>query len=206
VTRIIAGAAGGRRLSTPAGQGTRPTSDRVREAVFSTLESALARWAGVRFLDLYAGSGAVGLEAISRGAAHATLVEQHRRAAMLARRNAQALGMTGVEVLVARAETFARRTHEPQATGPQATVPPTTGPQARDCYDVAFLDPPYTLAGETVTALLADLVEHAWLCPGAVVVVERSARDADLRWPAQIEGERAKRYGETVVWYGRHAR
>ncbi|MDQ4084441.1 MAG: 16S rRNA (guanine(966)-N(2))-methyltransferase RsmD [Actinomycetota bacterium] len=187
MTRIIAGSAGGRRLSTPAGEATRPTADRVREAVFSALESAVGSWSGIRFLDLFAGSGAVGLEAVSRGAAHATLVEQHRRAAGIARRNADALGLSGVDVVTARAESFVRRTT------------PTAG---AECYHVVFADPPYILPGTAVTALLADLVEHGWLCEGAVVVVERSARDADLTWPEGLAGDRAKRYGETVVWYG----
>lgn len=192
MTRIIAGSAGGRRLSTPPGDGTRPTADRVREAVFSALESSLGTLAGTRFLDLYAGSGAIGLEAMSRGAQHATLVEQHRRAASVARRNARELGFEGVDVVTVRAETFVRR------AGDDAD-------QRRDarCYDVVFLDPPYTMPGQAVTGLLADLVTHGWLCEDAVVVVERSARDADLVWPDGLEADRARRYGETQVWYGR---
>jgi 16S rRNA (guanine966-N2)-methyltransferase len=186
VTRIIAGIAGGRRLATPPGEGTRPTTDRVREAVFSTLESAFGSLTGLRFLDLFAGSGAVGLEAVSRGAAHATLVEQHRRSAGVIRDNARTLGFAHVDVVSARAETFVRRSSEDAG-----------------CYEVAFLDPPYTMPGDAVSALLADLVEHRWLCPDAVVVVERSAREADLLWPRGIRGDRARRYGETVVWYGR---
>ncbi len=184
MTRIIAGSAGGRRLSTPSGDATRPTSDRVREAVFSALESSIGSWAGVRFLDLYAGSGAVGLEAVSRGAAHATLVEQHRRAAGIARRNAQTLALPGIDVVTARAETFLHRADH-------------------DCFHVVFADPPYTLEGAAVTDLLTRLVEHGWLCEQAVVAVERASRDEDLRWPEGIRGERARRYGETVVWYGR---
>jgi 16S rRNA (guanine966-N2)-methyltransferase len=183
VTRIIAGSAGGRRLATPTGESTRPTSDRVREAVFSALESTLGSWAGVRFLDLFAGSGAVGLEAVSRGATRATLVEQHRRAAGLARRNARTLGFSGVEVVTARAEAFVLR-------------------PAHECFHVVFADPPYTLEGNVVTDLLTHLVAHGWLCEQAVVVVERSARGADLRWPEGIFGDRVKRYGETAVWYG----
>jgi 16S rRNA (guanine966-N2)-methyltransferase len=184
VTRIIAGAARGRRLATPPGDATRPTADRVREAVFSTLESAVGSWAGLRFLDLFAGSGAVGLEAVSRGAAHATLVEQHRRTAAVALGNARTLGFSTVEVVAGRAEAVVR--HPPAHR-----------------YDVAFLDPPYTLAGDVVTALLADLVEHGWLQRDAVVVVERSTRDTGLAWPSGIAEDRAKRYGETTVWYGR---
>jgi len=183
VTRIIAGSAGGRRLSTPSGEATRPTADRVREAVFSALESSLGSWAGVRFLDLFAGSGAVGLEAVSRGAAHATLVEQHRRAAGVARRNAHTLGLSGVEVVTARAEAFLLR-------------------PAHECFQVVFADPPYTLRGAAVTDLLSSLVAHGWLCADAVVVVERSARDEDLRWPEGLRADRVRRYGETAVWYG----
>jgi 16S rRNA (guanine966-N2)-methyltransferase len=189
VTRIIAGSAGGRRLTTPPGDATRPTSDRVREAVFSALESAFGSWAGLRFLDLFAGSGAVGLEAVSRGAAHATLVEQHRRAAGVARSNAKALGFAGVEVVQARAEAFVRRAH---ASGEHA-----------GCFDVAFVDPPYTMPTDAVSGLLADLVAHGWLCPGAVVVVERSSRAAEPAWPEGLVALRSRRYGETVVWYGR---
>jgi 16S rRNA (guanine966-N2)-methyltransferase len=190
VTRIIAGSVGGRRLSTPRGEATRPTSDRVREAVFSTLESAFGSWAGVCFLDLFAGSGAVGLEAVSRGAAHATLVEQHPRTAATARRNARTLDLTAVDVVVSRADAFVR-------AGPGAAG---TG---CDCYHVAFLDPPYTLPGPDVSALLASLVEHRRLCRDAVVVVERAARDDDLAWPHGLSADRVRRYGETVVWYGR---
>lgn len=194
MTRIIAGAARGRRLSTPSGEATRPTSDRVREGVFSTLESTLGSWAGVQVLDLFAGSGAVGLEAVSRGAAHATLVEQHRKTAGVARGNAEALGFGQVDVVVSRAEAFVRRS-------PDARTASDAG--GHGCYDVVFLDPPYTLAGGAVTALLAGLVEHRRLCPGAVVAVERSARDPALQWPDGLHGDRARRYGETVVWYGR---
>jgi 16S rRNA (guanine966-N2)-methyltransferase len=193
VTRIIGGSVGGRRLATPPGDGTRPTTDRVREAVFSALESALGSLVGVRFLDLFAGSGAVGLEAVSRGAAHATLVEHHRRAAGVARRNARTLGLADVDVVVARAETFLPRDRA-HASAPDGT---------HGCYDVVYVDPPYQLAGDAVTDLLALLVEHGWLGDDAVVAVERSVRDPDLRWPPGLRAQRHRRYGETVVWYGR---
>jgi 16S rRNA (guanine966-N2)-methyltransferase len=192
VTRIIAGSVGGRRLRTPPGEAVRPTTDRVREALFSTLESAFGSWAGICFLDLFAGSGAVGLEAVSRGAAHATLVEQRPRAAATARGNARALGLASVDVVVSRAEAFVRA-----GTG----APGVAG--CCDCYHVAFLDPPYTMPGHDVTALLAALVEHRRLCREATVVVERSVRDEDLAWPRGLSADRARRYGETVVWYGR---
>jgi 16S rRNA (guanine966-N2)-methyltransferase len=189
VTRIIAGSAGGRRLRTPPGEATRPTSDRVREALFSTLGAAFGSWDGVCFLDLFAGSGAAGLEAVSRGAAHATLVEQHPRTAATARSNARDLGLTAVDVVVSRADAFVRAAAVDAAAG-------------CGCYHVAFLDPPYSMPGPDVTALLAALVEHRRLCRGAIVAVERSQRDADLAWPPGLVADRARRYGETVVWYG----
>ncbi|MGH3354983.1 MAG: 16S rRNA (guanine(966)-N(2))-methyltransferase RsmD [Nocardioidaceae bacterium] len=183
MTRIIAGTAGGRRLTTPPGDATRPTTDRVREAVFSSLESTLRTWAGRRFLDLYAGSGAVGLEALSRGAAHATLVEKHAKAAALAQENARRLQFSAAEIVVAAAERYVRQPPE-------------------EPYDVVFLDPPYTLATSAVGDLLGLLADRGWLAPGGLVAVERSSRDEEPAWPDGISPDRAKRYGETVVWYG----
>jgi 16S rRNA (guanine966-N2)-methyltransferase len=186
VTRIIGGSAGGRRIATPRGAATRPTSDRVREALFSAVESWCGSLHGLRFLDLYAGSGAVGLEAWSRGAGVVTLVEQDRRTAALIADNARTLGVPRAEVVSASVASTLRRT---------PTAP----------YDVAFLDPPYPLADEQVAGDLAALTAHAWLVPGALVVVERSARSPEPAWPAGFERAREKRYGETVLWYGHAA-
>lgn len=187
MTRIISGTAGGRRLETPGGQQTRPTSDRVREALFSTIES----WGGslddLRFLDLYAGSGAVGLEARSRGAATVTLVEQDRGTAALINDNIRTLGFTDTQVIAASvASVLARGTGTP--------------------YDVVFLDPPYPLADVEVEEALTLLVAHQWLADDALVVVERGKRASSQRWPDGVEGWREKRYGETVLRYGRAAR
>ena len=104
MTRVIAGTAGGRRLAVPPGNGTRPTSDRAREGLFSSWQSLLGTFDGVRVADLYAGSGAVGLEALSRGAAHALLVESDARAARTIRDNVRALGLPGAEVRAGKAE------------------------------------------------------------------------------------------------------
>src|SRR3954471_1244763 len=120
MTRIIGGTAGGRRIKAPAGDSTRPTSDRVREALFSAIDSELGSIAGLRFLDVYAGSGAVGLEARSRGAGIVTMIEHDRRTAALIRQNAKALAFTGVEVLVSTA-------------GRALTQPP------RAPYDIVFV-------------------------------------------------------------------
>jgi 16S rRNA (guanine966-N2)-methyltransferase len=186
MTRIIGGAAGGRRIATPKGDSTRPTSDRVREALFSAIEAWCGSLQGLRFLDLYAGSGAVGLEAWSRGAGVVTLAEQDRRTAALIRTNATTLGFTTADVRVGSvAGTLAR---------------PPAAP-----YDVVFSDPPYPLADDAVAADLAALVEHGWLVPDAMVVVERSARSPAPRWPEGVVDVRSRRYGETVLWYGHAA-
>jgi 16S rRNA (guanine966-N2)-methyltransferase len=182
MTRIIAGSARGRRLRTPVGDHTRPTTDRVREALFSALEASLGSLQGLRFLDLYAGSGAVGLEAMSRGAGVATLVESDRRTAKLVRANADALDFRRAEVVdlaVARA----------------VAQPP------RAPYDVVFLDPPYATASADVEEVLRQLVEQGWLAHGAVVVVERSARDPEPTWPRGIVADRSKSYGDTALWW-----
>ena len=186
MTRIIGGAAGGRRIATPRGDATRPTSDRVREALFSAIEAWCGSLHELRFLDLYAGSGAVGLEARSRGAATVTLVEQDRRTATLIRSNAASLGFAAVDV---RAATVAGTLARPPAAP----------------YDVAFLDPPYSLADAAVGSDLAALAGNGWLVPDALVVVERSSRSPEPDWPDGLVDRRSKRYGETVLWYGHAA-
>lgn len=186
MTRIIGGTAGGRRINAPRGASTRPTSDRVREALFSAVESWCGSLHGLRFLDLYAGSGAVGLEAWSRGAGVVTLVEQDRRTATLIAENARALGFAKADVVAGAVSGTLRRT---------PTAP----------YDVAFLDPPYPLGEPAVAEDLHALVSHGWLVPGALVVVERSARSPEPAWPASITDIRQKKYGETVLWYGHAA-
>jgi 16S rRNA (guanine966-N2)-methyltransferase len=186
VSRIIGGVAGGRRIATPSGQHTRPTTDRVREALFSSVEAWCGSLQGLRFLDLYAGSGAVGLEAWSRGAEVVTLVESDRRTAGLIGDNARTLGSAGVDVVAGSVQTTLGR--------------PPAAP-----YDVVFLDPPYPLGEDAVAADLRALHEHGWLVPGAMVVVERSSRTPEPRWPAGVEGTRRKRYGETTLWYGHAA-
>ncbi|WP_067440924.1 16S rRNA (guanine(966)-N(2))-methyltransferase RsmD [Nocardioides jensenii] len=186
MTRIIGGTAGGRRLETPHGQATRPTSDRVREALFSAIESAEGSLHGLRFLDLYAGSGAVGLEARSRGASAVTLVEHDRRTATLIGGNARTLGFTQVEVIA-------------------ASVAATLHRQPSAPFDVVFADPPYPQPDDEVEHMLELLVTHGWLAPGALVVVERGTRGSSHRWPDGIEPWRDKRYGETVLRYGHAA-
>lgn len=180
MTRIIAGTAGGRRLAVPP-RGTRPTSDRVREALFSALEHDPGL-GGAAVLDLCAGSGALGLEALSRGAGHALLVESDRRAAGVLRRNVADLGLPGAEVRAA----------------PAAAVLGAPAPRA---YDVVLVDPPYDVPDAEVAGWLAAARAHGWLVDGAVVVVERRSGTA-FPWPAPLEGVRERRYGDTVLHIG----
>ena len=183
---MIAGEAGGRRLAVPDGRDTRPTSDRAREGLFATIVSITGSLAGARVLDLYAGSGAVGLEALSRGAGHVLLVESGARAGRVIRANIEAIGLPGAEVVADRVERVLTR-----------------GPDHGGRYDVVFADPPYALPGGEVTAMLTALAAHDWLAPGALVIVERATRSGPLSWPAAFAADRARRYGEATFWYGR---
>lgn len=183
MTRIIAGFAGSLSLQVPR-SGTRPTSDRVREAIFSALESRDAI-DGAAVLDLYAGSGALGLEAVSRGAAEAVLVERAKPAADVCRRNADAVRRA--------ARGHAARTSVVQRPV-AAYLEGAHGP-----FDVVFIDPPYEL---TENALARDLELLAPLLrDGAVVMVERSSRSPEPEWPAGIAPERRRAYGETTLWW-----
>ena len=175
MTRIIAGTHRGRRLAVPAGPGTRPTADRAREGLFSSLQS-LVDLEGARFLDLYAGSGALGLEALSRGAARATLVEREERALVALRANAATLALPA-EVVALPVEHFLAGESEP--------------------YDVVALDPPYDLDVDPVLELVLS-----WVAPDGVVAVERRTRGPAPTWPAGLSAVRSRRYGEATLWYG----
>jgi 16S rRNA (guanine966-N2)-methyltransferase len=187
MTRVIAGTAGGRRLAVPPGRSTRPTSDRTREGLFATVGSVLGPLDGARVLDLYAGSGAVGLEALSRGAAHALLVESDARAARTIRENIASLGLPGASLRAEKAERVVSR------------------PCEAEPYDLVFADPPYALTDAAVTRVLEALRDNGWLAEGALVAVERESRGNDLVWPQGFEEDRVRRYGEASVWYGRAA-
>ena len=193
MTRIVAGQAGGRRLAVPP-SGTRPTSDRAREALFSSLESSLGGLQGVRMLDIYAGSGAVGLEAWSRGAAHVVLVESAAAAVKVLRtnvtslRDARGVG-TGapvgkIEVLPIKAEKAAA---ELSASG----------------FDVVFADPPYDLPAVQVAGVLATLAQRRVPRAGAVIVVERATRDR-WTWPLGYAATHDRKYGDATLHYGRY--
>lgn len=169
------------RLATPAGSGTRPTSDRVREALFSRLEH-LEVLLGARVVDLYAGSGALGLEAASRGASTVLLVESDKAAAKVTTQNAGALGIPGITVR-------------------HATVQRVLSVGPAEPQTLVFLDPPYELGEEALAADLGALVDQRWLDPEALVVVERSSRSPEPAWPQELELEGERRYGETKIWF-----
>jgi 16S rRNA (guanine966-N2)-methyltransferase len=182
MTRIIAGAMGGRRIAVPP-SGTRPTSDRVREALFSALDADHAL-VGASVLDLCAGSGALGLEALSRGAGHALFVESDRRAGATLRRNIADLCLGQLaEVRV-------------------ATVASVLGDRAPRAYHVLLADPPYAMPGTEVTEWLVAAVGNGWLAEGATVVVERPARSGGFEWPPSVESRRNRGYGDTVLHVG----
>jgi len=189
VPRIIAGAAGGRRLAVPGGRATRPTSDRAREGLFSAVLAALGTLDEAAVLDLYAGSGAVGLEALSRGAGDVLLIESDPGAVQVIRRNIASVGLDGAEVVQDRVARALRR-------GP---------PAAGRARDLVFADPPYSASDDELRDTLALLAANGWLAPGALVVVERDARSGPPPWPAGYAADRSRRYGETVLWYGRAA-
>jgi 16S rRNA (guanine966-N2)-methyltransferase len=185
VTRIIAGTAGGRRLSVPPGRGTRPTADRAREGLFATILALRGPLDGARVLDLYAGSGAVGLEALSRGASDVLLVESDARAARVIRGNIEALRLPGARLLGDRVERVLAR-----------------GPGDHPPRDVVFADPPFAATAADVERMLAALRNRGWLAPGALVVVERATRSGPVTWPAGYTGERSRGYGAATFWYG----
>ena len=180
--RVIAGRARGRRLVAPAGAAARPTTDRVKESVFAALGDARLRGAVV--LDLYAGSGALAIEALSRGATQAVLVDRERAALEVIARNLDATGLaTHARVQRGAAEGFLRR------------VPPAEAP-----FDLVFLDPPYEQPVAELETVLAGLSRPGWLASAATVVVERGARGADHpAWPEGWATTWERSYGDTLV-------
>lgn len=183
MSRIVAGRFGGRVLATVSGSATRPTSARVREAVFGRLDH-LGVIEDARVLDLYAGSGALGLEAISRGASDAVLVDKARSALVCARRNVTSLGVgESVQVLPVAVRTFLSGDPRP--------------------FDLVLLDPPYELPEATLAADLGQLT--GWLSADAVVVVERATRTGEPRWPDGLVRVDRRGYGDTTVWFAEPA-
>ncbi len=183
--RIIAGIARGRRLAAPRGTATRPTSDRAREGLFATVTAIRGPLPGARVLDLFAGSGAIGLEALSRGAVRVVFVESDARAAQVIRANLAAVALPGGELVCDQVQRFLDR-----------------GPGAEAAFDLVVADPPYAASPAEVTGMLTGLASGGWLAPGALVAVERATRAGPLSWPARYRADRSRRYGEATFWYG----
>ena len=181
MTRIVAGSAKGRTLAVPK-SGTRPTSERVREALFSRLDH-MNVLDGATVLDLYAGTGALGLEALSRGGTHATLVEQASAAARVAAANVRSTGLPA-RVVTADARTY---------------LGARNGEALAGDIDLVFIDPPYDIAAEDMTTVLASL--GPWIVPDALVVVERSTRAPAPTWPDFLVLEDQRTWGETVAYF-----
>jgi 16S rRNA (guanine966-N2)-methyltransferase len=178
MTRIIAGTARGRRIIVPDGD-TRPTSDRAREGIFSTIESLIGSLANKRVLDLFAGSGALGLEARSRGAIDVTLVDNSEKAIKACKNNIATLGFDGVVAVKMSADHFLR--------------------SGADNFDVILADPPYATSNSEIEELVA--LALARLAPLAVIGVERSTRTAAFSWPEGLQGLRERVYGEACIYY-----
>jgi 16S rRNA (guanine966-N2)-methyltransferase len=181
MTRIVSGTAGGRRLKVPR-TGVRPTGDRAREALFNAL-THLVELRGAAVLDLYAGSGALGLEALSRGAQKVVLVESAPAVLPVLRQNLATIDLPGGRVVPGSVPTVVRG------------APPHR-------FDLVLADPPYTTPADEVLQVLESLVAGEWLNPGAIVVVERSSREEAWEWPTPLVGLRDRRYGEAQLRYG----
>ncbi len=182
MTRIISGHARGRRLRVPP-TGVRPTGDRAREGMFNSI-GTLLDLEGAAVLDLYAGSGALGLEALSRGAREVVLVENGPRVLPVLRANVAAVGLPGARVVAGSVPTVV------------AGAPPAR-------FDLVLADPPYAVPAAEVHGVLSALVRGEWLAPDAVVAVERPAREEAWDWPTPLTGIRERRYGEALLRYGR---
>ncbi|ODS00792.1 16S rRNA (guanine(966)-N(2))-methyltransferase RsmD [Methyloceanibacter methanicus] len=178
--RIVAGRFKGKALDAPKGLGTRPTSDRVREALFNVLTHGAPQvdFEGLRVLDLFAGSGALGLEAVSRGARYCLFIEEDAGARAAIRRNVEGLGLTGVTKIWRRDAT---------RLGPAGNLPP---------FDLVFCDPPY---GQGLGArALQAAIKGGWLAPGAIAVLEEQAGEPP-DWPELLREIDRRRYGGTEI-------
>ena len=187
MTRIIAGSARGRVLAVPR-RGTRPTSDRVRESMFSTIDAYLGRfgqeWGQIDALDLYAGTGALGLEALSRGANRVVLVEKDRAAASIIKGNIDTVGLPGAEIMIADATKLSGRLRN-------------------DPFDLVFVDPPYIVSAAVISEILgAGLCPAGLLEPEALVMVERPNGEGTSPFPTLWEVMQQRRHGDTMLWYG----
>lgn len=178
MTRIIAGVARGRSIDVPKA-GTRPTSDRVREAIFSSLGHRLGNWSNTHVLDLYAGTAALSFESLSRGATSATAIEKDRHACDIIRKNSMHLKLPLTVLCDDVSRFILRKSSRP--------------------FDVIFLDPPYDMSSEDLNRNLELLVTNEYAAQDSVIVIERSRRSADLEFPEVLSVEDDRLHGETRV-------
>ena len=192
--RIIAGSAKGRNLATPAGV-TRPTSDRTREGIFSALESEIGTCEGISFLDLYGGTGAVGLEALSRGAAQVIVIEKDVKAANVCRTNYELIAsVVSGKFSVLRMSVDSYLDSNPNST-PSSTL------EEKSHFDVIYLDPPYEVPNSTIEKVLMKIFEKKILKPEGIAIVERSSRTTAFAWPEGFTPIKERKYGEGTVYF-----
>ena len=183
--RIIAGVAKGRNLSTVAGA-TRPTSDRAREALFSTLHSEFGEFENLKFLDLFAGSAAVGLEALSRGAELVHAVEKDESAIKTIRANQE---------IIEKSKPLGKFQLYSSSAQKFLSTPSNQ-------YDIIFMDPPYDFSNQAVHDLLELVIKNNFIRKGGVLVVERATKGSFINWPAPLKELRTKEYGVATLYYG----
>ena len=183
--RIVGGQFRGRAIAAPGDQSTRPTSDKVRESIFNILAHSIPDFAieGTRVLDLFAGTGALGLEALSRGASYCLFVEEGAEARALIRRNVEAFALTGITKIFRRDAT---------SLGPAGSQSP---------FSLVFLDPPYGKG--LAEGALAAAVGGGWLIPGAIAVIEER-KGASLALPSQFAEQDRRSWGDTQVLFARY--
>lgn len=182
--RIIGGVAKGKNLFSPT-EKTRPTSDRAREGLFSTLESEFGSMNDLNFLDLFSGSGAVGVEALSRGAAKVVSVEQHQTTASIASKNFELVkGATGqFEVIAQDVRKFLSNPSEFK-------------------FDIIFIDPPYEFSNSEVEKFLKKIIANKYLNESGIIAVERESRSKEFIWPAPLQASKVRAYGQGSIYYG----
>jgi 16S rRNA (guanine966-N2)-methyltransferase len=183
--RIIAGLAKGRNLLSPS-VGVRPTSDRAREALFSTLDSEFGSMNDLHFLDLYCGSGAVSAEALSRGAAFVQAVDKDERATAVARSNHEMLGKI-------------------QGVGSSSVITMAVSrfldKESTHKFDIVFMDPPYELGSEEVMNTLSLLSKNGFVKPGTVIAIERDSKSKGIAWPSGYVPLKERKYGAATIYY-----
>lgn len=188
--RVIAGLAKGRNLLSP-GSGTRPTSDRAREGLFSSLDSEFGSLSDLYFLDLYCGSGGIAAEALSRGAAVVHAVDNSEKATDIARKNLEMMaeipGIGSASVFTMSAGKYLDSDQNRALSGIQ--------------FDIVYMDPPYELSNNEVEKLLNDLIEKKVIKDSSIVAIERDAKGRAPQWPQGLRLKKERKYGAAIIYY-----